>query len=34
MVPLVRVISVAIRVIGWWLVLTHNIGMISQHIPY
>ena len=34
MVPLVRVISVSIRGNGWWLVLTHNIGMLSHHIPY
>ena len=34
MVSLVRVISVAIWGIGWWLVLTQNIGMLSHHIPY
>ena len=34
MVPPVRVIGVAIWGNGWWLVLTHNIGMFSHHIPY
>ena len=33
MVSLVRVISVAIWGISWWLVLTQNIGMLSHHIP-
>ena len=34
MVPPVRVIGVSIWGNGWWLVLTHNIGMLSHHIPY
>ena len=33
MVPPVRV-GVAIWGIGWWLVLTDNIGMLSHHIPH
>ena len=33
MVPPVRVIGVSIWGIGWWLVLTHNIGMLNLHIP-
>ena len=34
MVPSVRVIGVSIWGSGWWVVLTHNIGMLSHHIPY
>ena len=34
MVPPVRVMGVSIWGIGWWLVLTHNIGMLCHHIPY
>ena len=34
MVPPIRVIVVAICGSGWCLVLTHNIGMLTHHIPY
>ena len=34
MVSLVRVICVAVLGIGWWLVLAHNIGMLSHQIPH
>ena len=34
MVPLVRVIGIAIWGIGWWLVLAYNIGVLSHHIPH
>ena len=34
MVPLVRVIGVAIWGSGWWLVLALNICLFSHHITY
>ena len=36
MVPPVKVIGVGVVIwgIGWWLVLTQNICMLSHHIPY
>ena len=34
MVSPVRVICVIVLAIGWWLVLAHNIGMLSYQIPH
>ena len=34
MVSSVKVIGVAIWGSGWWLILTHNIGLFRHHIPY
>ena len=34
MVPLIGIICVVVWGIGWWLVLAHNIGVFSHHIPY
>ena len=34
MVSPVRVICVVVLGIGWRLVLAHNIGVFSHHIPY
>ena len=33
MVSPIRVICVDVWGIGWWLVLAHNIGLFSHHIP-
>ena len=33
-VPPVRVVGIAVRGSGWWLILAHSIGLFSQHIPY
>ena len=34
MVPPIRIVCVAVWGIGWWFVLTHNIGLFSYHIPH
>ena len=34
MVSPVRVICVTVLGIGWWLVLAHDVGMLSHQIPH
>ena len=34
MVPFIGIICVVVWDIDWWLVLAHNIGVFSHHIPY
>ena len=34
MVSPIGIICVAVWGIGWWLVLAHNIGLFSHHVPH